>query len=78
MMQGGFAYIDPATTSYLIQIGVGVVIAVGTTIGIYRSKIKRAFRKKQENAESEQQIRQANDGKDAITAADLLDESDDE
>ena len=41
-----FAYIDPATTSYLIQIGVGIVIALGTAIGIFRSKIKKALKGK--------------------------------
>ena len=39
------SYIDPATTSYLIQIVVGVVIAVGTFIGVYRNKIKGFFKK---------------------------------
>ena len=39
-------YIDPATTSYIIQIGAGVVIALGTVIGIFWSKIKRVFKKK--------------------------------
>ena len=30
-----YAYIDPATTSYLIQIVAGVVIAAGATVGIF-------------------------------------------
>lgn len=41
-----FAYIDPATTSYLIQIVAGVVIAAGATVGIFWKKIKMSFRKK--------------------------------
>lgn len=40
------AYIDPATTSYLIQIVAGVVIAAGATVGIFWKKIKMSFRKK--------------------------------
>lgn len=39
------AYIDPATTSYVIQIVAGVVIACGTAIGIFWNKIKRKFKK---------------------------------
>lgn len=38
-------YIDPATTSYLIQIIAGVVIAAGAVAGIAFSKIKRALKK---------------------------------
>lgn len=38
------AYLDSATTSYLIQIGAGIIIAAGTTVGIFRKKISKAFR----------------------------------
>lgn len=41
-----FAYIDPATTSYLIQIVAGVVIAAGATVGVFWKKIKINLRKK--------------------------------
>ena len=41
-----YAYIDPATTSYLIQIVAGVVIAAGATVGIFWKKIKLSFRRK--------------------------------
>lgn len=41
-----FAYIDPATTSYLIQIVAGVVIAAGATVGVFWKKIKLSLRKK--------------------------------
>lgn len=41
-----FAYIDPATTSYLIQIVAGVVIAAGATVGVFWKKIKISLRKK--------------------------------
>ena len=44
------AYIDPATTSYIIQIVVGVVIACGTTFGIIFNKMRRKLKKKDENA----------------------------
>ena len=41
-----YAYIDPATTSYLIQIVAGVVIAAGATVGIFWKKIKLTFKQK--------------------------------
>ena len=64
-------YIDPATTSYIIQIGAGLLIALGTFFGIFWSKIKRAFKKKEAIDASE--INALHDGeKDVITADDLL------
>ena len=41
-----YAYIDPATTTYLIQIVAGVFIAAGATVGIFWKRIKRYFRSK--------------------------------
>jgi len=38
------AYIDPATTSYIIQIVAGVFIACGAMIGIFWKKIRLFFR----------------------------------
>lgn len=68
-------YIDPASTSYIIQIGVGVVIAVGTVLGIYRNKIKRFFKKKKD--ETLPQAEKNNDAKkEVITADDLMDDDD--
>lgn len=68
-------YIDPATTSYLIQIGAGLVIALGTVFGIYRNKIKRFFRKNIE--ESVPQVEKNSDSKkEVITADDLMDDED--
>lgn len=68
-------YIDPATTSYLIQIGAGVVIAIGTFLGIYRNKIKRFFKKNKD--ESIPQAEKNNDAKkEVITADDLMDDDD--
>jgi len=39
-----FAYIDPAATSYIVQIVAGVVIACGVAVGIFWKKIKMFFR----------------------------------
>lgn len=73
-------YIDPATTSFIIQIGAGVVIAAGTFIGIFWSKIKRLFKKKEEEVSaidaSEVNSLHSNE-KDVITADDLLSEDED-
>lgn len=73
------AYIDPATTSYIIQIVVGIVIALGTVVGIYWKKIRGLFKKK--NAEEElptaEQGGIADGEKDVVTAADLLDDDED-
>ena len=38
-----FAYLDPASTTYLIQIVAGVVIGGGIAIKIYWRKIKLFF-----------------------------------
>ena len=75
-MSAGFSYIDPAITSYLIQIGVGVVIAAGTAIGVYRSKIKRALKRKQDEETAPAAVRPAEREKDEVMAADLLDDND--
>lgn len=77
-----FAYIDPATTSLIIQIVAGVVIACGTAVGIFWSRIKRKFKKKNDGEASEEivNIRQEGDSdeKAVITAEDLLSESGEE
>ena len=39
-----FAYIDPAATSYILQIVAGVVIAGGIAVGIFWKKIRMFFR----------------------------------
>lgn len=41
-----FAYIDPAATSYIIQIVAAVIVSLGALIGVFWNKIKRFFRKK--------------------------------
>lgn len=65
-----FAYLDPATTSYVIQIVAGLVIAVGTVLGIYRNKIKRLFKKKTETPPPVEKPEDA--AKETITADDIL------
>ena len=45
------AYIDPATTSYVVQIVAGIVIACGTVIGIVWNKMRRKLRKKNNTEE---------------------------
>lgn len=68
-----YAYIDPATTSYVIQIAAGVVIALGTAIGIYWNKLKRLFKKKKEDEPDAAAIQNDHSGeKDTVTADDLL------
>lgn len=72
------AYIDPATTSYIIQIVAGIVIALGTVVGIYWKKIKGAFKKKNkpEDLPAAEQGGIADGEKDVVTADDLLDDED--
>lgn len=68
------AYIDPATTSYVIQIAAGIVIACGTGAGIVISKLRRKLKKKDGN-ESPANLRTETDGEgEVMTAADLLDD----
>ncbi len=38
------AYVDPAVTSYIIQIVAGAVIACGVVLGVFRRKIALFFR----------------------------------
>ena len=42
------AYIDPASTSYVIQIVAAVFAAGGAAVGIYRKKIQLFFRKRKQ------------------------------
>ena len=72
------AYIDPATTSYIIQIVIGVVIALGTVMGIFWSKIKRLFKRNKDEETAPTVMKSDTEGKAEITAADLLDDDDDE
>ena len=42
---GVYAYVDPATLTYAIQIVAGVFIAGGVAVGVYWRKIKKFFTK---------------------------------
>ena len=69
------AYVDPATTSYVVQIVAGIVIACGTGIGIFWNRMRRKMKKKKED--DPQQIvdnaeRKTQGG--VLTASDLLDD----
>lgn len=44
LMASAQAYLDPAATSYIIQIIAGVVIACGVTVGIFWKKVRLFFR----------------------------------
>ena len=44
-LQSASAYVDPATTSYLLQIVAGVFIALGATVAIFWRKISFWFKK---------------------------------
>lgn len=51
-------YIDPSSMTYILQILIGALVAIGTAVGIYWHKIKRFFRnlsekKKAQKAEQE-------------------------
>lgn len=43
-----FAYLDPSTLTYTIQVIAGVFIAGGAAVGIYWHKIKRFFKGKKD------------------------------
>ena len=69
-------YIDPATTSYIIQIGAAVLVSLGTCLAIFWNKITRIFRKKKDNEPVEKKMTaNTNEKKDVvIKAEDLLDD----
>ena len=72
--QNCYAYIDPASTSYIIQIIAGILIACGTAIGIGWNKFKRKFKKKDGETAAPELQKKSDDGKKVITADDLLDD----
>ena len=39
------AYIDPSTTTYIIQVVAGILVAIGASFTIFRHKITAAWRK---------------------------------
>lgn len=44
LMVQPFAYLEPATVTYLYSIVAGAVIAAGVAIGVFRKKIRLFFR----------------------------------
>lgn len=70
------AYIDPATTSYVIQIVVGIVIAVGTAVGIFWNKIARLFKKKNTDAAPSAAKNERKEHGGIVTAEDLMADDD--
>ena len=71
-------YIDPATTSYIIQIAAAVIVALGAFIGIFWNKLKRLFKKKgseEEEVKIDDKIKAKDNDEDVvIKAEDLLDD----
>lgn len=70
-------YIDPATTSYVVQIIAGIIIACGAGLGIFWNKLKRFFRRKKEekyNVSDMSEMIVSKENKDIIKAEDLLNE----
>ncbi|MCL2082263.1 MAG: hypothetical protein FWH04_03380 [Oscillospiraceae bacterium] len=47
-----FAYLDPSTTTALIQLIAGLAVAAGVGFGIFRHKIKHLFQKKDKTHDS--------------------------
>lgn len=72
--QNCYAYIDPASTSYIIQIVAGILIACGTALGIGWNKLKRKFKKKDADVSAPVMNNNNNNEKKVITADDLLDD----
>ncbi len=71
-----YAYIDPATTSYVVQIVAGIVIACGATAGIFWNKFVRKVKKRKMDNIKELKMEDSAslDGKSVVTAEDLLDD----
>ncbi|MCQ2467167.1 MAG: hypothetical protein MJ166_06585 [Clostridia bacterium] len=68
-------YIDPATTSYIIQIAAGVFLTLGTFLAIFWNKITRKFRKKDDKVVEKTSKNETRKDKDVvIKAEDLLDD----
>ncbi len=76
MTPTAYAYIDPATTSYVIQIIAGIVIACGAGIGIFWNRIRRKLRKKDGPTDKAAPERETQGG--VLTAEDLLGDDDPE
>ncbi len=71
-----YAYIDPATTSYVVQIAAGIVIACGAAAGILWNKfVRKVKKKKMDNIkEIKMENNASSDRKSIVKAEDLLDD----
>ena len=58
-LPGIFAYIDPATTSYIIQIVSGIVISCGVAAGIFWKRIRLFFKNRKLQALEKKLTREA-------------------
>ena len=77
LTQTAYAYVDPATTSYIVQIVAGIVIACGTGIGIFWNRMRRKIKNKKQDEGAEPAARESTASKGGVmTADDLLDDSD--
>lgn len=73
------SYIDPTTTNYVIQILVGVAVAVSAVIGIFGNKLKRLLFKKKSGEETPAaELAGSKNEKKDISAAELLADDSDE
>lgn len=68
-----FAYLDPSTSTYIIQIVAGGIIAAGTAVGIYFHKLKKAVAGKKDTrpANTRENNQNIGEGK-TLTAEDIL------
>lgn len=67
------AYLDPSTSTYVIQIVAGGLIAGATAIGIFSHKLKKSIsgKKNKQPASRAENIHSTGDGK-TLTAEDIL------
>ena len=72
-----FAYLDPGTTTYLIQIVAGAAITIATVAGIYWHKIKKAVKGKKDDSVKATTTNPAEEGK-TFSAEDIMKMSEEE
>ena len=73
-----YAYVDPATTSYVVQIVAGIVIACGTGIGIFWNRMRRKMKKRNADEAPADKISSENESAGGVmTAEDLLNDETD-
>lgn len=75
LTENACAYVDPATTSYVVQIVAGIVIACGTGIGIFWNRMRRKLKKKKQDGSEAPELTAERASKGGVmTAEDLLDD----